>query len=80
MSDAQNSVIEQARNWGFICQLTDRGNWQISSPQSKENWDLSALESEDRWLLSARKVPQTYLTCTEAIAFLERRRPLPFNT
>jgi hypothetical protein len=79
MSNAKNSVIERARSWGFICQLTEGDSWQISPAQSQETWQLSILAGEDRWLLSARKVPQIYLSEAEAIVFLERRRSLPPN-
>lgn len=75
MSNTKKSVIERARNWGFTCQLTEGDIWQISSPQTTETWQLSELKNEERWLLTVRDVPQVYLPCAEAIAFLERRRP-----
>jgi hypothetical protein len=65
------SVLTQAKDCNFTCQLTVEGNWQIFSSQSKETWRL--LQVEDRWLLSANGVAQVYLTIDEAIAFLKRR-------
>ena len=67
----RESVVSQAKSWGFTCQLTASGNWQIFSPQPKERWQLSELEN--RWMLKLGNVPQIYLTHPEALRFLERR-------
>jgi hypothetical protein len=67
-------VVSQAKSWGFKCELTAGGNWQISSPQLKETWQLSELE--ERWLLSVGNVPQINLSADEALRFLERRHRL----
>jgi hypothetical protein len=65
-------VISQAQRLGFTCELTaDNQNWQVVCRLPTENWELYPFE--DRWLLSVKKVPQMYLSASEAIGFLERR-------
>ena len=67
-------VIDRAKSWGFSCQLTSSGDWQIFPQRTTENWKLSQLDS--RWILSLDNMPQIYLSSWEVITFLKRRQRL----
>ena len=66
------SVLNQAKDWGFVCEHDQTGNWQIFSHQKTAQWELRLVG--DRFLLIVGGVPQVNLHPPEAIAFLERRR------
>lgn len=65
------SLLSQARNWGFVCNCDEKGNWQILPKQPHERWKLQLVR--DKWLLVVGDVPQISCWPEEAIAFLERR-------
>ncbi len=67
-----NSVLNQAKAWGFICERNQKSNWRLFSQQKTARWELQLVE--DRWLLIVGNVLQVNLRPAEAIAFLERRR------
>lgn len=69
-----DSTLSQARSWGFICNLDIQGKWQILPQQAVEGWKLQLVE--DRWLLIVNGVPQILCHPSEAVVFLERRRPV----
>lgn len=66
------SLLRKARNWGFLCQDSPTGNWEILPQQPTKRWKLR--QAEERWLLLVADVPQINFHLDEAIAFLERRR------
>lgn len=66
-------VLKQARTWGFICEETAPGDWQILPPQEAERWRLKL--SGDQWILLVKEIPQINLHAHETLDFLERRRP-----
>lgn len=68
----QDSVLKQAKAWGFVCEEDHQGTWQISPQQIKERWRMRLVE--DRWLLIVGDTPQVHLYSHEAITFLERHR------
>lgn len=70
---ANDSTLSQARDWGFICNLDLQGKWQILPQQSAEAWKLQLVG--DRWLLLVSDVPQVLCHPSEAVVFLECRRP-----
>ncbi|NJK55051.1 MAG: hypothetical protein HC939_03280 [Pleurocapsa sp. SU_5_0] len=65
-----NSVISQAKEWGFICQYQESSSWLIFSLQPDRKWKLQ--QDEDRWILIVGNIPQLRLHTSEAIAFLKR--------
>lgn len=67
-----NSVISQAKEWGFICQYQESNSWLIFSQQPDRKWKLQ--QDEDRWILIVGSIPQLRLHTSEAIAFLESVR------
>lgn len=67
-----NSVISQAKEWGFICQYQESNSWLIFSLQPDRKWKLQ--QDEDRWILIVGNIPQLRLHTSEAIAFLESVR------
>ncbi len=69
----RETVLKQAKSWGFICEADTHGIWQILPQQSTERWKMQLVE--ERWLLIIGDIPQINLHPYEAIAFLERRRP-----
>ena len=66
------SLLVQADAWGFVCECTTEGKWQIYPANSRENWKLQLVES--RWLLIIKDVPQVSFSESEARAFLHRRK------
>jgi hypothetical protein len=68
----RNTVLNQAKAWGFICEEETQGIWQILPQQPTERWKMQLVG--DRWLLIVGDLPQVNLHHHEAIAFLERRR------
>ncbi len=66
------SLLEQAKVWGFVCQCNDQDNWQIFPEQKTERWKLQLVGN--RWLLIISEVPQVCFWPDEASAFLERHR------
>lgn len=68
----RQTVLNQAKAWGFVCQEDTQNSWLIFPQKPKERWKLKSVE--DRWLLIIGDVPQVHLHPHEAIAFLERRR------
>lgn len=68
----RETVLSQARNWGFVCQEDNQGTWRIFPQQLTDRWKMQLVG--DRWLLMVGDVPQISLHPHEAIAFLERRR------
>jgi hypothetical protein len=68
----RETVIKQAKAWGFVCERDSVSTWQIFPQQPTERWTLKSVE--DRWLLIVGDIPQIHLHPHEAIAFLERRR------
>jgi hypothetical protein len=68
----RETVINQAKKWGFICQQTAPDVWIILPQQPKEKWKLELVE--DRWLLIVKDIPQIYFHPHEVLAFLDRRR------
>ncbi|HEY9609477.1 hypothetical protein [Allocoleopsis sp.] len=68
----KDTVLKQAKVWGFICQKDTQGTWQILPQQPTERWQMRLIE--DRWLLIVGNVPQINFYPHEAIAFLELRR------
>ncbi|HEY9729772.1 MAG TPA: hypothetical protein V6D50_25260 [Chroococcales cyanobacterium] len=71
------SLLIKAKNWGFLCQGSPTGNWEILPQQATKRWRLQ--QAEERWLLLVADVPQINFHPDEAIAFLERRRNSEFN-
>ncbi len=72
LSIMTTSVLNQAKDWGFVCERDQTGNWHIFAPQNTARWKLRLVG--DRFLLIVGSVPQVNLHPPEAIAFLERRR------
>lgn len=72
LSIMTTSVLNQAKDWGFVCERDQTGNWQIFPPQKTARWELRLVG--DRFLLIVGGVPQATLHPPEAIAFLDRRR------
>jgi len=68
----KETVLKQARAWGFICQKDTQETWEILPKQPTERWKMKLVE--DRWLLIVGNVPQINFYPHEAIAFLERHR------
>lgn len=68
----KDTVLKQAKAWGFVCQEDTQGTWQILPQQPKERWKMNLVG--DRWLLIVGDIPQINFYSHEAIAFLERRR------
>jgi hypothetical protein len=66
----KETVLKQARAWGFICQKDTQETWEILPKQPTERWKMKLLG--DRWLLIVGNVPQLNFYPHEAIAFLER--------
>ena len=66
------NVLNQAKEWGFVCERDRTGNWQIFPLQKTARWELRLVG--ERFLLLVGGVPQVNLHPPEAIAFLERRR------
>ena len=64
----QQSVLQEAENLGFICQINQENRWQILPTNPRATWKLT--ETESRWILSIKNVPQLLLNSQEAIAFL----------
>jgi len=64
------SILNQAYAWGFVCNQAVNGNWQILPRQKTQRWELQLVE--DKWLLLVGAVPQVNLHPDEAIAFLKR--------
>lgn len=62
-------ILSQAKRWGFLCQRTAAGPWQITPLAG--DWLLE--QRSDRWLLSIKGVPQVSLDSTEVLAFLKLR-------
>ena len=75
LSIMTTSVLNQATDWGFVCECDQTGNWQIFPPQRTTRWELRLVG--DSFLLIVGGVPQANLHPPEAIAFLERRRSNP---
>ncbi len=67
------TILSQANTWGFVCDSDDRGKCKILPSKKTERWKLQLVG--ERWLLIVGDVPQMLCHPTEAIAFLERRRP-----
>ncbi|MEM9538205.1 MAG: hypothetical protein AAGA60_01700 [Cyanobacteria bacterium P01_E01_bin.42] len=65
-----DTVINQARLWGFSCGQNNQ-DWQIFPRDTSKSWFLE--QREERWILIVRGVPQIYFHPSEAIAFLELR-------
>jgi hypothetical protein len=68
-----NQVLNQAQSWGFVCNLSLQGRWQIFPKDQAERWKLQQLE--EKWLLTVNDIPQINLLPSEIITFLERRLP-----
>ncbi len=68
-----DEILNQAHSWGFVCDLEPQGEYQILPKQVTERWKLQLVG--DRWILHVNDVPQILCHPSEAIAFLERRRP-----
>lgn len=66
-----DSVVNQARVWGFICQVQELNSWLILPRQPNQRWKLQQVEN--RWILILGDVPQLCLYVQEAITFLEAR-------
>ncbi|WP_036478468.1 hypothetical protein [Myxosarcina sp. GI1] len=64
-----DSVVSQARTWGFICQCQESNSWLILPQNPDQRWKLQQVE--ERWILSVGDIPQLRLHTEEAIAFLE---------
>ncbi|TVQ64737.1 MAG: hypothetical protein EA366_00800 [Spirulina sp. DLM2.Bin59] len=70
-------ILSQAKRWGFCCQRTAAGPWQITPTQG--DWVLEQRSDavneglSQRWLLSIKGVPQVSLDATEVLAFLKLR-------
>lgn len=67
----RDSVVSQARTWGFICQCQG-ASWLIFPRQTNQRWKLQQVEN--RWILSVGDVPQLYLHSQEASSFLKHHR------
>jgi hypothetical protein len=65
------SVLNQAEAWGFICERDSQNNLEILPKQGTRSWKLK--QSGERWLLLVNGVAQVNLHEPEAIAFLKRR-------
>jgi hypothetical protein len=65
------SLLNQASAWGFICERDLHNNWQILPKLRTTRWKLQ--QSGERWLLLVDGVAQVNLHPPEAIAFLKRR-------
>lgn len=68
----RETVLNQAKAWGFICEQETQNTWHILPQSPTERWKLKSVG--DRWLLIVADVPQINLHPHEAIAFLDRRR------
>lgn len=68
----RETVLSQAKAWGFVCEEVTQNTWQIVPQRQTERWKLKSVG--DRWLLIVGEIPQINLHPHEAIAFLERRR------
>ena len=68
----KETVFNQAKSWGFVCEEDTQGTWYILPQQPTERWRMQLVG--DRWLLLVGDVPQINLHPHEAITFLERRR------
>lgn len=66
-------IFSQAHTWGFVCDSDAMGKYQIFPQKTTERWKLQLIG--ERWLLTVGDVPQILFHPSEAIAFLERRRP-----
>jgi len=66
------SVLNQAKDWGFICECDQTDTWQILPQKRIARWKLRLVG--ERYLLIVGGVPQVNLHPPEALAFLERRR------
>lgn len=64
-------VLNQAQSWGFVCNVSLQGRWQIFPQDQTEQWKLQQLE--EKWLLTVNGIPQLNLHPSEIITFLERR-------
>lgn len=67
----RETVLNQAKSWGFVCEEDTQGTWHILPRQPTERWRMKLVG--DRWLLLVGDVPQINLHPHEAITFLERR-------
>ena len=65
------SVLNQAEAWGFICERDSHNDWEILPKLGTRSWKLK--QSEERWLLLVNGVAQVTLHEPEAIPFLKRR-------
>ncbi|HEY9794858.1 MAG TPA: hypothetical protein V6D30_04385 [Leptolyngbyaceae cyanobacterium] len=65
------SILNQASTWGFICERDQHNNWQILPKLRTTSWKLQ--QNGERWLLLVDGVAQVNLHPPEAITFLERR-------
>ncbi len=70
-------ILSQAKRWGFRCQRTAAGPWQITPVDGdwvlEQRSDSPQEGSCQRWLLSIKGVPQVSLDSTEVLAFLKLR-------
>ncbi|MBD2439770.1 hypothetical protein [Nostoc sp. FACHB-110] len=68
----KESLLKQAKLWGFKCEFDSYGKSIILPQNPQERWKLR-IDNEERWLLVVGNVPQMFCTSLEVKFFLERR-------
>ena len=67
----KESILKQAKVWGFKCEFDSYGKAVILPQNSQQRWKLQ-IANEERWLLIVGNVPQMLCTHLEVKKFLER--------